>query len=328
MKFSESEKNYLKRFAALQFPGSKDNYSTRHPIHFLQEQTDERVEVEMSEFEDYIDDIVSIEYRNCGDYDTYESVEGLVANHLEIDPDDQDSIAQFNERAKEEDEPQFVPFAEAIKANEIPGCDEYIYDVSDYLSAYGLDPDDVTFYKYGDGWDIKAVSFTHQGAVDMRESLDNHIFRPTRCYAFTTVDGDFPVLMGVLLKLGQELLAEENSGLKVNILSRMTPEQVMEQYEATPNKEFCAASFEISRKGTEQDAGKLTVVASGEIRNWGDRKYPVATLKVFLDTNGQHKECQWPFECDGNCTSLTDKDKVFDLLNYARYAKPVAHQEA
>ena len=323
--FSESEKNYLKRLAALQFPGSKNNYSTRHPIHFLQEQTDERVEVEMSEFEYYIDDIVSIEYRNCGDYDTYESVEDLVANHLEIDPDDQDSIAQFNERAKEEDEPQFVPFAEAIKANEIPGCDEYIYDVSDYLSAYGLDPDDVTFYKYGDGWDVKAVSFTHQGAVDMREKLDNHIFRPTRYYAFTTVDGDFPVLMGVLLKLGQELLAEENNNLDITVRKCLTPEQVMEQYEATPNEEFCAASFDIKfphnqSAGAERDNEVLTVVASGQIRDWGDRKYPVANLKVSLEKNGERKECPWPFECDGNCSSLADRHNIVNLLNYIRYA--------
>ena len=323
MKFSESEKNYLKRLAALQFPGSKDNYSTRHPIHFLQEQTGEYVKVEMSEFEDS-DEVVLVEYQNCGDYETYKTVEELVACHLNINLDDLEEIKRFNDEAAENGDIQFVTFSEAVDSNEIPGCDDPIYDVEDYLTAYGLDPDDVTFYRYGDGWDVKAVSFTHKGAVDMRESLDNHIFRPTRYYAFTTVDGDFPVLMGVLMKLGQELLAEESDGLEITIRKCLTPEQVMEQYEATPNEEFCAASFEVKSPygqsaGTERESGLLTVVASGEIRNCGDRKYPVANLKVSLERNGERKECPWPFECDGDCASLVDRHNIVKLLNYIRY---------
>lgn len=324
MEFSEIEKSYLKRLAALQFPGSKDNYSTRHPIHFLQEQTDEYVKVEMSEYEDS-DEIVLVEYQSCGDYESYKTVEELVAYHLDINLDDPEEVKKFNAEAAENDEIQFVTFAEACDSNDIPGCEDLIFDVADYLTAYGLDPDDVTFYKYGDGWDVKAVSFTHQGAVDMREKLDNHIFRPTRYYAFTTVDGDFPVLMGVLLKFGQELLAEENDGLDITVRKCLTPEQVMEQYEATPNEEFCAASFDIKfphsqSVGAERDNGVLTVAASGEIRNWDDRKYPVANLKVSLEKNGERKECPWPFECDRNCSSLVDRHNIVNLLNYIRYA--------
>lgn len=322
--FTDIEKNYLKRMAALQFPGSKENYSTRHPIHFLQEQTDEYVKVEMSEFEDCSDEIVLIEYMNCGDYETYKTVEELVAYHLDINLDNPEEVKRFNDDAEENDEIQFVTFAEAVNTNDIPGCDEPVFDVADYLTAYGLDPDDVTFYKYGDGWDVKAVSFTHKGAVDMQEKLSNHIFRPTRFYAFTTVDGDFPVLMGVLLKLGQELLAEENNGLEMTVLKSMTPEQVTAQYEATPDEEFCVASFEIkfpqSQKfGVKREKGVLTVVASGHVQDWGDRRYPVAKLKMSLETDEERKECPWPFECDGGCASLTDRRNVINLLNYIRY---------
>ena len=322
--FTDIENTYLKRLAALQFPGSKDNYSTRHPIHFLQEQTDEYVKVEMSEFRDS-DEIVLVEYQNCGDYESYKTIEELVAYHLDINLDDPEEVKKFNAEAAENDEIQFITFAEACDSNNIPGYEDLIFDVADYLTAYGLDADNVTFYKYGDGWDVKAVSFTHQGAVNMREKLDNHIFRPTRYYAFTTVDGDFPVLMGVLLKLGQELLAEENNNLDITVRKCLTPEQVMEQYEATPNEEFCAASFDIKfphnqSVGAERDNGVLTVVASGQIRDWGDRKYPVANLKVSLEKNGERKECPWPFECDGNCSSLVDRHNIVNLLNYIRYA--------
>lgn len=87
--FTNIEKDYLKRFAALQFSSSKDNYSTRHPIHFLQEQTDQMEKVSHSDFDEYQDEIATVEYVDCGDYETYSSVEELICQRLDgFTPDD------------------------------------------------------------------------------------------------------------------------------------------------------------------------------------------------------------------------------------------------
>ena len=39
---NHNQQYYLKRMAALQFPGSRENYDTRQPIHLLQQQSSDR----------------------------------------------------------------------------------------------------------------------------------------------------------------------------------------------------------------------------------------------------------------------------------------------
>lgn len=182
--FTENEKKYLKRMAALQFNGSKENYSTRHPIHFLQEQSDEYNEVAFNDYDDFRDEIVKIDYCACDDFESYETVEELVANHLGLDCADREAITDFNTKAKENKEPLFVSYDEAAEKG-ISGVENAICDLHDYLLAYGLEPQCVSLYKYANAWEVKAVSFTHKGAVELREKLDNHIFRPTRYYRGT-----------------------------------------------------------------------------------------------------------------------------------------------
>lgn len=323
--FTNIEKDYLKRFAALQFSSSKDNYSTRHPIHFLQEQTDQMEKVSHSDFDEYQDEIATVEYVDCGDYETYSSVEELVCQRLDgFTPDDEESVEKYNAMAKENGEPEFIPYEEASNAGEIPGTEEYIGNVDDYLEAYGLEPCNVTFYKNVDAWDVKAVSFTHKGVLEVKEKISNHIFRPTRTYAYTTTDGDFPVLMGVMMKLAKELLDEECVGLRWTQPKVMSPTQVKEQYKETPNEEFCAATYNMQLPPQMTDDGKkhnvtLSVYASGEMRKWGENEYPFAKLRVVLKDGNTEKHSEWPFECDAECRALLDDNKVISLLNYMRY---------
>ena len=321
--FTENEKKYLKRMAALQFNGSKENYSTRHPIHFLQEQSDEYNEVAFNDYDDFRDEIVKIDYCACDDFESYETVEELVANHLGLDCADREAITDFNTKAKENKEPLFVSYDEAAEKG-ISGVENAICDLHDYLLAYGLEPQCVSLYKYANAWEVKAVSFTHKGAVELREKLDNHIFRPTRYYAFSTVDGDFPTMMGLLLKCGQHLLNEENVGVRWIERTHLTPEQVMKEYEQAPDKEFCLASFEMKLPPQQFENGKtqkavLSVQAAGKISTWGSRKYPIAKLKAVLVVGEQRKECAYPFECDSIGTSLMDDQQIVALLNYIRY---------
>lgn len=324
--FTDIEKNYLKRFAALQFPSSKDNYSTRHPIHFLQEQTDQMEKVSHSDFDEYQDEIATVEYVDCGEYETYSSVEELVCQRLDgFAPDDEEAVEKYNAVAKENGEPEFIPYEEAVIAGDVPGTEEYIGDVDDYLEAYGLEPSNVTFYKNIDApWDVKAVSFTHKGVLEVKEKISNHIFRPTKTYAFTTTDGDFPVLMGVLMKLGKELLNEETIGLRWMVMKLMTPEQVSQQFEKTPNEEFCLATYNMYLPWQMTEDGRvrkviLSVYASGEMGSWSDTKYPISKLRVELEDGELKKSCGWPFECDGLGESLLDNNKVIALMNYIRY---------
>lgn len=323
--FSEIEKNYLKRLAALQFPGSKDNYSTRHPIHFLQEQSDQYEKVSLSDFDEYLTDICLLEYYNCGTCETYSSIEELVCRQLDdFDPDDEEDVEAYNKEAEENGDPQFMPYEKAVDNGGVPGSDEYVGDVSDYLEVYGLEPQDLYLYRHTDAWDVKALSFTHKGLLDVKEQISNHIFRSTRTYAFTTTDGDFPVLMGVLMKLGKELLNEETAGLRWLVMKSTTPEQVSEQFEKTPNEEFRVATYnmELPKQMTENGQGRkvvLSVYASGEMRGWNNTKYPVSKLRVELEDGEHKKSCNWPFECDGLGESLLDDAKVISLLNYIRY---------
>lgn len=182
----------------------------------------------------------------------------------------------------------------------------------------------MTFYKNVDAWDVKAVSFTHKGVLEVKEKISNHIFRPTRTYAYTTTDGDFPVLMGVMMKLAKELLDEECVGLRWTQPKVMSPTQVKEQYKETPNEEFCAATYNMQLPPQMTDDGKkhnvtLSVYASGEMRKWGENEYPFAKLRVVLKDGNTEKHSEWPFECDAECRALLDDNKVISLLNYMRY---------
>ena len=324
IQLTEREKKYLKRMAALQFSSSKENYSTRHPIHFLQEQADEYIEVSVSSYEEYADEIVRVEYGDYEYYDSFDTVEALVANHLGFDLDDPDAVAHYNSEAESDSEVQFVPYKDAEEAEEIPGYDEPIYSLEDYLAAYGIEPECVKLYRYGEGWDVKAVSFTHKGVVEMKTVMSNHIFRPTRTYAYTTTDGDFPVLMGVLMKMAQTLLDEECAGLRWEEIKVMSPAQVKERYAKTPNKEFCAAAYTMYLPAQMTSDGEphtvtLSVYAKGEICKWENHEHPLANLKVVLKEGNAEKHSEWPFECDGECRALLDDNKVIALLNYMRY---------
>lgn len=323
--FSENEKKYLKRFAALQFPGSKDNYSTRHPIHFLQEQTEQVEKISHFDFDDYQDEISMVEYADYDTYETYSSVEELVCHHLDgFEPDDEEAVEKYNAMAKGNGEPEFIPYEEAVNTGGVPGTDEYVGCIDDCLEAYGLEPCNVRFFKNGDSWDVKAVSFTHKGALEIKEELSNHIFRETRTYAYTTTDGDFPVLMGVVMKLAKELLNEESVGLRWIEPKVMSPAQVREQYRKAPNEEFCAATYNMQLPPQMADDGKkhnvtLSVYASEEMRKWGEDEYPFAKLRVVLKDGNTEKHSEWPFECDSECKALLDDTKVVALFNYMRY---------
>lgn len=319
---SETESFYMRRFAALQFPGSISNYSTRHPIHFLQEKSGEQIEVPASEFNEH--DIVAI-VNEADNGNSFDTLEELVADFLEIDAYNQDEIDAYNKVANREDKPQFVTYKQAMKTNFIPGCYDEVFDAEDYLAAYSIPVEYVKFYRAPDAWDVKAVSFTHKGAKEMAKDMANHIFRQTRFYAFTTCDGDFPVMMNFMYRVGKEALNEETKGYKTTVKFLMSEDEIRDKMQRNPNHLFDAAKIVIDFPAprTIEDAEVkqvcLTVTIKGEIREFHGSHFPVNSVRVKLDAQYLHKECQYPFECDRYLEALKEEDNIITMFNYIAY---------
>lgn len=322
LKLTKEQKHYLCRLAALQFPGSVANYSTKHPIHFLQEIAEGYIPMSMSEFDE--DDLALVEYGDDG-FQSFDSIEGLVADHLCLDYQVPGEVEDYNRDAEENGEPQFITLKQALDTGCIPGVDDIITNVEDYLSAYSIPTENVSLYKYPDAWEVKAISFTHKGAEDMREELSNHIFRPTRFYAATTCDGDFPALMDVLFQCGKECLDAESIGMKWTVNARMTPEELKEHFRQHPNEEVCVADYTFNLPvGRELDGVRyyeatIRVLVTGSMRQCGNTEYPYGKRLVMMDCAAGHKECAYPFECDALCAALDKSENVKALFDYAHY---------
>lgn len=322
LNLTQQQKHYLCRLAALQFPGSVANYSTRHPIHFLQEIAAGYVPMPMSEFDE--DELALVEYGDDG-FLSFDSLEGLVADHLCLNHQVPSDIEAYNRDAEEHGEPLFVTFKQAMETGSIPGVDDIIADVEDYLSAYQIPADKVAFFKYPESWEIKAISFTHKGAEEMRQELDNHIFRPTRYYAATTCDGDFPALMDVLFQCANEYLNAESNGITWTVNDRKTPDEVKEHFRNHPDEEMCVADYTFILPASHvlddvaYNKATVRVLASGSMRQCGNTEYPYGKRLVMMDCAAGHKECAYPFECDALCEALEKDDNIKALFNYIHY---------
>lgn len=85
---------YLKRFAALQFEGSVDNFSTNMPIHVLEQQLPKD---DTMKLDDAVIEGQDFDYSKFYDErgNEYSSVSELVQTLLDLD--DNDSIQEYNE---------------------------------------------------------------------------------------------------------------------------------------------------------------------------------------------------------------------------------------
>lgn len=322
LNLTKAQKFYLCRMAALQFPGSVYNYSTKHPIHFLEERANVLLPLDMQDYTP--EEMVLIEYRD-GNFLSCHSVDELVAEYLGIDSDDQKEVDEYNKNAEEDGDVQFIPSEKALEDNIIPGYNGCIFEIEDYLKAYGLLPECVRMYSLPYAWEVKAISFTHKGAEEMKEQLANHLFYPTRFYAATTCDGDFPALMGVLQMCANACLEEASAGVNWITKTSLTPEEVVSRFENNPNEEFLAADYMITMPAGTKLNGKaistaeLQVKTAGEMHRFGDTVIPIAKSQVILTCDAGAFTCPYPFECDKTLEALQEKDNVMRLFNFAYY---------
>lgn len=77
---NDTSSYYLKQYAALQFPGSVDNFGTKTPIHLLQQQEESEHSVSLREACDSDYDLDGAQFLFEGA--TYDSVTDLVKDNL------------------------------------------------------------------------------------------------------------------------------------------------------------------------------------------------------------------------------------------------------
>lgn len=123
---------YLKRFAALQFEGSVDNFGTNMPIHVLEQQLPKE---DTMKLDDAVIEGQEIDYSRFYDEkgNEYSSVSELVQTRLGLDDDD--AIQEYN---KENPGLPYIPYEKLrdMDKKDIPEMLSSVVDEADYVDAY------------------------------------------------------------------------------------------------------------------------------------------------------------------------------------------------
>lgn len=177
---TKKQQHYLKQLAALQFPGSIDNLSTRLPIYALEQQLPKEDTVKL---DDAVIEGQDIEYSKFYDEDgcSYSSVSELVEVQLGLDDDD--SIREYNE---ENPDLPYIPYEKLreMDKKDIPELLLSVVDEADYLT---VNKDDmVATYPYPFSCD--------DGANTLLEVKDTDILTPVeRLFLWTEYKNPNPI---------------------------------------------------------------------------------------------------------------------------------------
>lgn len=320
--FTEKEKQTLKEFAALQFPGSADNYGNKWPLHLVEKQVGDWIPTDFDDVEANMDtESFLFEYQYGPDYYSADSVYALV---LAVKGITDKEVGKYNSEL-DWNEPHIIPFEDAIDKMEIPGCSFGVTDLSDYFTVYGIRPERVRVFKRPDTWRISNISFTHRGAVRLSEECSYPQDKSVRIYTASESEGSFPVLMQMMYRLGDVLLHEECRDLDWEENNRLGPSEAIAHYYDEPDQEFLVANYNLKVPAgllgnDEEISGTLKVLASGQMEGIDGKEYPLASLRAILEAPNYVKRTVYPFESDYVGKSLGNRDGVFRLFNYIRFA--------
>lgn len=300
---------YLKRMAALQFPGSRENYGTRQPIHLLQQQSSDR-SFERRFWDAYQDDQLEGAYYSLAlaghDFEEYRNVEELVMAYLGIDSEE--DIEEYNAHCEEDNKRPFRKMCD--------GENEF-----DYLNALDIDIDDVRVYVQSNAWETMSIGFTHQELENQRELLDNHIFEATRTYAmagssYERDNNEVSSIMSFLQDAGEQLLMDDLQRLEFTHKSIMPIDTVVHQYIENPSQITKAVELVVKNKAAKlpSDAKTYTVsvMVGGEMKPYGLRGEDVPRVytryvEVDAETVDGHMtrtHYPYPFTYDGSIEAL------------------------
>lgn len=276
---------YLKRFAALQFEGSVDNFGTNMPIHVLEQQLPKD---DTMKLDDAVIEGQDFDYSKFYDErgNEYSSVSELVQTQLGLDDDD--SIREYNE---ENPDLPFIPYEKLreMDKKDIPELLLSVADEADYIDAYkevtDIESWNVEVTPMSNNYETMGFAFTHQGLKEYEKSIDNHIFHFCRTYAYAGEQynrreaGDFYPIMELLHSTGEQLLRHDLRRYDVQPLVVRTPDEMDNFYRTQPNEMILAAYLEVIDKVSGEIYSKIRVWCCGHEEETYDKVAQIASQR-------------------------------------------------
>ena len=316
---------YLKRFAALQFEGSVDNFSTNMPIHVLEQQLPKD---DTMKLDDAVAEGQDIDYSKFYDEDgcSYSSVSELVEVQLGLDDDD--SIREYNE---ENPDLPYIPYEklQGMDTKDIPELLLSVTDEADYVDAYKEVTDiaswNVEVTPMSNNYEAMGFAFTHQGLKEYEKSIDNHIFHSCRTYAYAGEqhnrrEGDFYPIMEFLHSAGEQLLVDDLKRFDVKVMELATAEEVENLYRTVPNEPHQAAYIKVMDRKTDTVYSRIYVFCAGQEEKClnGDTYLSNKQHYVLVKKGDDTYKVPYPFDCDKTVEALNKKSEKEETLTAAQ----------
>lgn len=316
---------YLKRFAALQFEGSVDNFSTNMPIHVLEQQLPKD---DTMKLDDAVIEGQDFDYSKFYDErgNEYSSVSELVQTLLDLDDDD--SIQEYNE---ENPDLPYIPYEKLreMDKKDIPELLLSVADEADYVDAYkevsDIESWNVEVTPMSNNYETMGFAFTHQGLKEYEKSIDNHIFHFCRTYAYAGEqhnrrEGDFYPIMEFLHNAGEQLLVDDLKRFDVKVMELATAEEVENLYRTAPNEPHQAAYIKVMDRKTDTVYSRIYVFCAGQEEKClnGDTYLSNKQHYVLVKKGDDTYKVPYPFDCDKTVEALNKKSEKEKTLTAAQ----------
>ena len=316
---------YLKRFAALQFEGSVDNFSTNMPIHVLEQQLPKD---DTMKLDDAVIEGQDFDYSKFYDErgNEYSSVSELVQTLLDLDDDD--SIQEYNE---ENPDLPYIPYEKLreMDKKDIPELLLSVADEADYVDAYkevsDIESWNVEVTPMSNNYETMGFAFTHQGLKEYEKSIDNHIFHFYRTYAYAGEqhnrrEGDFYPIMEFLHSAGEQLLVDDLKRFDVKVMELATAEEVENLYRTAPNEPHQAAYIKVMDRKTDTVYSRIYVFCAGQEEKClnGDTYLSNKQHYVLVKKGDDTYKVPYPFDCDKTVEALNKKSEKEETLTAAQ----------
>ena len=316
---------YLKRFAALQFEGSVDNFSTNMPIHVLEQQLPKD---DTMKLDDAVIEGQDFDYSKFYDErgNEYSSVSELVQTLLDLDDDD--SIQEYNE---ETPDLPYIPYEKLreMDKKDIPELLLSVADEADYVDAYkevsDIESWNVEVTPMSNNYETMGFAFTHQGLKEYEKSIDNHIFHFCRTYAYAGEqhnrrEGDFYPIMEFLHSAGEQLLVDDLKRFDVKVMELATAEEVENLYRTAPNEPHQAAYIKVMDRKTDTVYSRIYVFCAGQEEKClnGDTYLSNKQHYVLVKKGDDTYKVPYPFDCDKTVEALNKKSEKEETLTAAQ----------
>lgn len=314
----------LKAYAALQFPGSIDNFGTKTPIHLLMQQADSEHSLVLTDACDSDCDLDGAQFDYLGT--VYDTVSALVKDRLGLQTDE--DVVKFNKN----NSTPFVSYEKLFGSYDVEDVDmQRIFDahalanMADYVDMYtpvsDVSSGEVLVHLPSSAFETMGVSFIHQGIERYRDSIDNHLFRKNYCYAMSGEGygrnaGDFYPIMEFLLDAGEQLLVNDLSRFDIKMMSLATDDEVAEHYRSHPDESFQAAYIKVYDKHACSVYSRIYVFFSGHEEPYAEGQSHLVRENRYVIVNkaGDTYEVPYPFDGDRYIASLNkDSDETQQL---------------